>query len=91
MSDERVTICDIAYRREPTQAEGDAAEASGVARNGECFVVMGGWTGRSGWTGRRCRACGRWVWGGPTACEGCVRREERDEARGALLADRREP
>lgn len=58
--------CEIAYRREPTQAEGDA-HADGAS---ECFVAMGGWTGR------RCRACGRWVWGGPTACEGCVRREE---------------
>ena len=67
--------CEIAYRREPTQAEGDAAEASDAARNGECFVAMGGWTGR------RCRACDRWVWGGPTACEGCVWREERDDAR----------
>jgi len=67
--------CEIAYRREPTQAEGDAAEASDAPRGGECFVAMGGWTGR------RCRACDRWVWGGPTACEGCVRREERDEAR----------
>lgn len=59
--------CEIAYRREPTQAEGDA-HADGAD---ECFVTMGGWTGR------RCRACGRWVWGGPTACEGCVRREDR--------------
>lgn len=54
--------CEIAYRREPTQAEGDA-HADGAD---ECFVAMGGWTGR------RCRACGRWVWGGPTACDRCV-------------------
>lgn len=58
--------CEIAYRREPTQAEGDA-HADGAD---ECFVTMGGWTGR------RCRACGRWVWGGPTACNRCVGREE---------------
>lgn len=69
--------CNIAYRREPTQAEGDA-HADGAD---ECFVTMGGWTGR------RCRACGRWVWGGPTACEGCVRREERDEARDCQQDD----
>ena len=29
--------------------------------------------------GRRCRACGRWVWGGPTACDRCVGREERED------------
>lgn len=61
--------CEIAYRREPTQAEGDA-HADGAD---ECFVAMGGWTGR------RCRACGRWVWGGPTACDRCVGREERED------------
>ena len=68
--------CMIAYRREPTSAEGDAHEAGPPGMDdAECFVPMGGWTGR------RCRACGCWVWGGPTACERCVRREERDEAR----------
>lgn len=61
--------CEIAYRREPTQAEGDA-HADGAD---ECFVTMGGWTGH------RCRACGRWVWGGPTACDRCVGREERED------------
>lgn len=61
--------CEIAYRREPTQAEGDA-HADGAD---ECFVAMGGWTGR------RCRACCRWVWGGPTACDRCVGREERED------------
>jgi hypothetical protein len=72
--------CEIAYKREPTQAEGDAYDRNmGVI--GECFVAMGGWTGR------RCRACGCWVWGGPTACERCVRREERDEARDCQQDD----
>ena len=39
--------CEIAYRREPTQEEGDAHEDE----NGECFIAMGGWTGRrcQGW------------------------------------------
>ena len=87
--------CEIAYRREPTQAEGDAHEADhgcdccdddcqrcahlspqGI-KSGECFVAMGGWTGR------RCRVCRRWVWGGPTACVACVAAEER----AALLAE----
>lgn len=65
--------CEIAYRREPTQAEGDA-HADG---DDECFVSMGGWTGR------RCRHCRRWAWGGPTACEACAAFEagqERAEA-----------
>lgn len=70
--------CEIAYRREPTQAEGDAYEAGAPAHlDGECFVAMGSWTGR------RCRSCGRWAWGGPTACMECVRKGERD----AALAD----
>lgn len=65
--------CDIAYRREPTQAEGDAHEGATHADgrrfpDGECFVPMGGWTGR------RCRVCRRWTWGGPTACAVCVAR-----------------
>jgi len=58
--------CEIAYRREPTQDEGDAHEDA----LGECFVPMGGWTGR------RCRVCNRWTWGGPTACVACVSQEE---------------
>src|SRR5678810_1074005 len=64
--------CEIAYRREPTQAEGDAFEhqhdqSMGPSHpSGECFVPMGGWTGR------RCRVCQRWTWGGPTACASCV-------------------
>ncbi len=64
--------CEIAYRREPTQAEGDAHEyrheqSMGPAHgSGECFVSMGGWTGH------RCRICSRWVWGGQTACVACV-------------------
>lgn len=68
--------CEIAYRREPTQEEGDAHEHvlryghGQETRSGECFVPMGGWTGR------RCRVCARWVWGGPTACLLCVAREE---------------
>lgn len=59
--------CEIAYRREPTQAEGDAHEHGAPAhRTGECFVPMGGWTGR------RCRVCRLWTWGGPTACARCA-------------------
>lgn len=70
--------CDIAYRREPTQEEGDAHEdkqhqSRPDLPTGECFVAMGGWTGR------RCRHCARWVWGGPTACVVCVERASRDE------------
>jgi hypothetical protein len=66
--------CEIAYKREPTQAEGDAHEAGEPAHaKGECFVAMGGFTGR------RCRVCSRWTWGGPTACEACVAKEDRDE------------
>jgi hypothetical protein len=61
--------CAIAYKREPTQAEGDAHDGNMGVR-GECFVAMGGWTGR------RCRVCRRWVWGGPTACAGCVAKPE---------------
>ena len=60
--------CEIAYQREPTQAEGDAHDDD----TGECFVAMGGWTGR------RCRVCNRWTWGGPTACVPCVARLEHD-------------
>jgi hypothetical protein len=63
--------CEIAYRREPTQAEGDAYEyrhdqsmgASECIR--ECHVPMGNHHGH------RC-PCGRWVWGGPTVCQRCV-------------------
>jgi hypothetical protein len=63
--------CEIAYRREPTQAEGDAHEyrhdqsmgASECIR--ECHVPMGNHHGH------RC-PCGRWVWGGPTVCQRCV-------------------
>lgn len=96
--------CEIAYRREPTQAEGDAHEADhgcdccdddcqrcahlspqGI-KSGECFVAMGGWTGR------RCRVCRRWVWGGPTACVACVAAEERDSllAENARLREERD-
>jgi hypothetical protein len=56
--------CEIAYRREPTQAEGDAHGYG----EGECFVPMGG---HHGW---KCK-CGAWVWGGPTVCQRCVDRE----------------
>ncbi len=60
-------------RREPTQEEGDAAEGrpdddGRTPPPGEVFVT--------GHTGRRCRVCRKWVWGGPTACELCVVREE---------------
>jgi hypothetical protein len=63
--------CEIASRREPTQAEGDAHEyrhdqSMGPSYGaGECFVTMGG---HHGW---KCR-CGAWVWGGPTVCRRCV-------------------
>ena len=66
--------------REPTQAEGDAFEGRSDSDGklfapGECFV---------GRTGRRCRVCRRWVWGGPNVCEVCVVREERDDLRDHL-------
>lgn len=69
--------CEIAYHREPTQAEGDAFAAGAD----ECFVPMGGWTGR------RCRHCGRWCWGGPTACVPCVARAEEREACARVCDD----
>jgi len=73
--------CTIAYQREPTQAEGDAHEGGMPDHaRGECFVPMGGWTGR------RCRVCSRWTWGGPTACLECVRREEWDAASTERIA-----
>lgn len=85
---------EIAQRREPTQAEGDAHEwrkPSGAPDDGgdgppdECYVPAGGWTGR------RCRVCNRWVWGGPTACVGCVTLAEREarirELEAALLCE----
>ena len=63
--------CEIAYRREPTQAEGDAHEyrhdqSMGASESiRECHVSMGNHHGH------RC-SCGRWVWGGPTVCQRCV-------------------
>lgn len=63
--------CEIAYRREPTQEEGDAHEhhhdqSMGASHgSGECFVPMGS---HHGW---KCK-CGTWVWGGPTVCQRCV-------------------
>jgi hypothetical protein len=62
------TGCEIAYRREPTQAEGDAHELPPLAGGdvpSECHVPMGNHHGH------RCR-CGTWVWGGPTVCQRCV-------------------
>ena len=59
--------CEIAYRREPTQAEGDAhayrAHQGDVLE--EAHVPMGNHHGH------RCR-CGVWVWGGPTTCQRCT-------------------
>ena len=59
--------CEIAYRREPTQAEGDAhayrAHKGDVIE--EAHVPMGNHHGH------RCR-CRLWVWGGPTVCVTCV-------------------
>lgn len=58
--------CEIAYRREPTQAEGDAHELPrGEGSIRECYVPMGNHHGH------RC-LCGIWVWGGPTVCRRCV-------------------
>lgn len=58
--------CEIAYRRDPTQAEGDAHELPrGEGSIRECHVPMGNHHGH------RC-ACGIWVWGGPTVCRRCV-------------------
>lgn len=73
--------CEIAYRREPTQAEGDVHEyrheqsmgASEAIR--ECHVPMGNHHGH------RC-LCGRWVWGGPTVCQRCV---DAEAVKAALL------
>ena len=61
--------CTIAYRRDPTQAEGDAyAFDRGSGTIAECHVPMGNHHGH------RC-ACGAWVWGGPTVCQRCVDRD----------------
>jgi hypothetical protein len=69
---------EIAQEREPTQAEGDAHEWRQPSHaKGECFVPAGGWTGR------RCRACNRWVWGGPTACVGCAEQPAETEEQAA--------
>lgn len=71
--------CEIAYRREPTEAEAEAF-ADGAD---ETFVPMGGWTAR------RCRVCSRWVFGGPTACVRCVERDEvekKSRVYGAIAA-----
>ena len=64
----------LRYEREPSQAEGDAAEG-GPPNNvaGECWIAP--------WTGRRCRHCSRWVWGGPTACVGCAERSDENAHR----------
>lgn len=53
--------CEIAYRRNPTQDEGDAY----AHHHDECLVPMGS---HHGW---KCK-CGTWVWGGPTVCQRCV-------------------
>jgi hypothetical protein len=75
--------CEIAYQREPTQAEGDAHEGGPPSeRDGECFVPMGGWTGR------RCRACARWTWGGPTICARCAALAACREREGRAMTDR---
>lgn len=63
--------------REPTQDEGDrAAGGPPNYRRNECFVDLGGWTGR------RCYECGRWVWGGPTLCLACDRESSARESVG---------
>lgn len=73
--------CEIAYRREPTQAEGDAHEYRHDQSMGapepirECHVPMGNHHGH------RC-SCGRWVWGGSTVCQRCV---DAEAVKAALL------
>jgi hypothetical protein len=58
--------CEIAYRREPTQAEGDAHELPLVEGEiGRCHVPMGNHHGS------RCH-CGIWVWRGATVCQRCA-------------------
>lgn len=66
--------CEIAYRREPTQAEGDANACGSDYGADECFVPMGG---HHGW---KCK-CGTWVFGGPTVCHRCV---DADAVKAAL-------
>jgi hypothetical protein len=58
--------------REPTQAEGDAAEGK-PDETGRVWAHGSCWLGR---TGRRCLDCQRWTWGGPTRCERCAERAE---------------
>ena len=58
--------CEIAYRREPTPAEGEAyAHQMCEGAIVEAHVPMGNWHGH------RC-TCGKWVWGGGTVCQRCV-------------------
>ena len=75
---------ELLRKREPTQEEGDAHEGGPPNYvQGECFVD-------GGWTGRRCRVCRRWAWGGPTRCAACVAKKERDDARArAVVLDGR--
>jgi len=57
--------CEIAYRREPTQAEGDAHACPLVGDIPECHVPMGDHHGH------RC-ACSRWLWDGSAVCPWCA-------------------
>jgi hypothetical protein len=77
--------CEIAYKREPTQAEGDAHEwrrppaapdDDSELHMGQCHVAMGDWLGR------RCSGCRRWVWDGSTRCAPCWWREDIEQALG---------
>ncbi len=68
--------------REPTQDEGDRAQGGPPNyRRRECFVALGGWTGR------RCHKCDRWVWGGPTLCLACDRESSARESIPVLCHD----
>jgi hypothetical protein len=58
--------------REPTQQEGEIWEGA-THVTGETFPRGQCWVPNGGWTGRRCRSCKRWVWGGPNACTECVK------------------
>lgn len=66
----------ITCEREPTKREGDAYENKQDARMGPSYPTGKCFVARGGWTGRRCRRCTEWVWGGPTACLRCVARSE---------------
>lgn len=73
LEDAKETISHL-KRREPTADEADQCEGksqdpdSPSLSEGECFVPLGGWTGR------RCVDCRKWTFGGPTRCLLCASR-----------------